>query len=564
MNHARFMKDYTLKHSKVNSKYNKYFLKIIFGCFLFVLLINISTVSAVNVTVSPDGVGTDNSTINDAISHINSISDSDNTIILSEGVYNTSKDRNNNITINGNLKIIGNGSPSKVVIDGGNLGYLFKISSNSNVAFENITFINGNNDYGGAISNFGKLKVNNSIFENNTALYGGAIYSIANTYISLSNFTNNSEAIWISGINNTIISSTILNNQKGIFVNGSAKSTVINYNRILNNTLSGFDLENFGTDTNAELNWWGTNYPTQQQINNQGINFTMEYWYVLQITLNTDTYLKTTVLNFSNDVADIYLAYNLSTNKIISNNPLLLPAFNVTVICPWNNIWNRNIQTWSIAWGTGSRWGLPINEYNTYYSVKAFVDNEYILVEINYTPPNLTSSDIKSNTSILTQLSAKFLTNTGKPIYNKTIEFWVNGIHIGSNKTDANGLAIYHYIFDKEGVFDIQAIFSGDESYSNSTATSQAVISITIPPENNEDNLNETNEEKDHNEETESNEPNDDDNSNNQLKNNINNSPNNNSKINASMASMKKTSIPIVAMLLAILLVGGSLRIKKK
>jgi len=32
---------------------------------------------------------------------------------------------------------------------------------------------------------------------------------------------------------------------------------------------------------------------------------------------------------------DIYLAYNLSTNKQITNNPLLLPIFNVTVICPF-------------------------------------------------------------------------------------------------------------------------------------------------------------------------------------------------------------------------------------
>lgn len=84
-----------------------------------------------------------------------------------------------------------------------------------------------------------------------------------------------------------------------------------------------------------------------------------------------------------------------------------------------------------------------------------YLQIKYILLEINYIPPNLISNDIKSKTDVVTQLSEKFLTRDGEPIYKKTIEFWINGIYIGSNNTDANGLAIYHYIFDKEGIFDI-------------------------------------------------------------------------------------------------------------
>ena len=486
---TKFVDVYKSKYGIFYSKYTKYFIRMLFSCFLIVLLISISTAYAVNVTVSPDGIESNNSTINDAIDYVNSINDLDNIITLQKAVYNTDKDRNNNITINGNLKIIGNGSPSNIIVDGNNLGYLFKISPNSNVIFENITFINGNNDYGGAINNVGRLLVNNSIFENNSAISGGAIYSIANTYISLSNFTNNSEAIWISGIGNTIISSTISNNQKGIFIDGSTISAVINYNRIFNNTSFGFDLENFGINTNADLNWWGTNYPIQEQINNNGTDFNMNYWYVLQITLDDDIYLKSTELNFTKNLDNIYLAYNLSTNKPVNHNPLLLPMFNVIVICPFNNTWNRNIQTFSIGWGNDTRWGLPINEYNTYYSVQAYVDNEYVLVEIIYDYPNIIVSDTKSTTNLATKLSASLLTISGKPIYNKTIEFFINGIIIGSNKTDVNGLAIYHYTFNEEGTFDIQSIFNGDEDYSSSKAESQTFISI-LPSYNNNNNNN--------------------------------------------------------------------------
>lgn len=549
-----FMKDYGLEYSKFNG-FKKHSLKIVFGFFLIGLLINISLVSAVDVTVSPDGVGTDNSTVNDAIDYVNSIGDLDNTITLLKGVYNTSNDRNNNITINGNLKIIGDGSPSEVVVDGKAMGYLFKISEYSNVTFENISFINGNNDYGGAIANFGNLTVINSIFESNNALFGGAIYSNSNTYISLSNFTNNSEAIWISDGNNTIISSTIINNQKGVFVDNSANSTIINYNRIFNNTNSGFDLENFGENTNADLNWWGTNFPSQEQINNRGENFTIDYWYVLQITLNTDNYLKTSTIDFTKDRNNIYLAYSLSTNMITSHNPLLLPMFNVIVICPWNNTWNRNIQTFSIKWGDGTNWGLPINQYNTYYSVQVFTDNEYILVEINYAPPNLISSEIKGITGTETKISTTFLTKTGEPIYNKTIEFWVNGTYIGSNNTDSNGLALYQYIFDKEGNFNIQFIFNEDESYSKLIATTNAIISIPPASENSNDinnNLNELDGKKG-TEKSDNRVSNPKDNSNNQLKNSTDYNNYSNNKVNA---SMKKTNLSILAMLVVVFFGG--------
>lgn len=57
------------------------------------------------------------------------------------------------------------------------------------------------------------------------------------------------------------------------------------------------------------------------------------------------------MLDFSKDIANIYLAYNLFTNNIVKNNPLLFHVFNVKVIYLWNNVLNQNIQTFNVILG---------------------------------------------------------------------------------------------------------------------------------------------------------------------------------------------------------------------
>ncbi|WP_054835360.1 hypothetical protein [Methanobrevibacter arboriphilus] len=103
--------------------------------------------------------------------------------------------------------IRGNGSPDQVIIDARGLGRMFNISGNSNITFENITFINGyiNNGNGGSLYiTAGKTTITNCVFKNNNAstvntsasspayTYGGAIYNTANNLeINNSKFTNN-------------------------------------------------------------------------------------------------------------------------------------------------------------------------------------------------------------------------------------------------------------------------------------------------------------------------------------------------------------------------------------
>jgi len=544
-------RNYSLFNFLSDCKYKSYFSAILISFLIAISLVlltfaTISTGSATEIIVSPNGVGANNSTINDAINHVNLIGDSNNTIILLDGVYNTTNDINNYITINGNLKIIGNSSPDNVIIDGRGIGFLFNIAPNSNVTFENISFINAVGTNGGAIYNEGNLEIINSIFENNQAINGGAIYSTGDTVVNQSKFIKNSEAIFLSGSINKIISSSIMNNDKGIFIDYTATNTVINYNRILNNTNSGYDLENHGDKTDANLNWWGKNYIDSNQVLNDNTNFSLNYWYVLQITLDNNTYLKSIALNFTKDIPDIYLAYNLSTNIPTTHNPAMLPVFNVTVLCPFNNTFVRNIQSFAISWGTGTRWGLPINQYNTYYSVQAFTDNEHVLVEMNYHPPVLKVNNLSTTTDKSTTLSAQFLAKSGQVLINKTIEFWINGVYIGSNKTNSNGIAIYNYKITKEGLSTFSALFQGDNNYSKTeiNATVSVVKGVSIKKTTN-DSFN-----KNNNTNKNNTKGNNKDNKNNNSK---NNKKNNNLKSIDVQANMKKSGNPLIAILIVVL-----------
>ncbi|MDR0913456.1 MAG: hypothetical protein LBM96_12795 [Methanobrevibacter sp.] len=411
-------------------------------------IIFISNVYGSEITVSKDS-NSNFTNINDAINYINGLSDNNNTILLNDGVYNSNSDLNNNITINGFLKIQSS-NKSKTIIDGNSNSYLFKISPNSFVTFENISFINGVNTYGGAIYNEGTAIFINCDFINNQAIYGGAIYFKSlnqnGLIINGSNFTNNLNTIYISGNGGIIISSTIVNNLGGIYIDNESNNIFINYNRILNNSLINiaknyYDIENYGNNTNLNLNWWGVNNPLDENSNmnnngdnnmyntnntntnntntnsnsnnnsnnkniilDYGKNTNITYWYQIQAYLNdSDGNYEIISSNGSRNYIEdngLALVYNFSLNKFVENDPNLLPKFIIKVICPFNNLFNRDRAAKPLSWGSGTNWLLPINKNNQKYVLRAFTDNEYLYYEMNYlasiTENN--GSNLKNNT----------------------------------------------------------------------------------------------------------------------------------------------------------------------
>nr|WP_302578698.1 hypothetical protein [Methanobrevibacter arboriphilus] len=120
---------------------------------------------------------------------------------------------------------------------------------------------------GGAITNWygHNFTIINSIFINNTAeTAGSAIYNEGHDFsIINSTFYNNknSSVIYILGNNTKVQGCDIFNNAEGILIINS-NNTIVNYNRIFNNTNNtGYDLYNFNSKTNANYNWWGSNEP---------------------------------------------------------------------------------------------------------------------------------------------------------------------------------------------------------------------------------------------------------------------------------------------------------------
>ncbi|MBZ9570964.1 Ig-like domain repeat protein [Methanobrevibacter sp. TMH8] len=181
--------------------YIKSFTKIIFSLsVLIILFASLSSIQAVDIVINNDTAGG----INGGIDTIGSESDINNTLTLNPGIYNKTSDINTSINFSGkNILIKGNGSSDQVIIDARGIGRIFNITGNSNITFENITFINGyiNNGNGGALYiTSGTATINNCVFKNNSInssgnpayAYGGAIYNSANNlFVNNSEFTNN-------------------------------------------------------------------------------------------------------------------------------------------------------------------------------------------------------------------------------------------------------------------------------------------------------------------------------------------------------------------------------------
>ncbi|KZX15393.1 Ig-like domain-containing protein [Methanobrevibacter filiformis] len=458
--------------------------------FIFILLITLISISLGGVNASGTEYIND-ATIEGINGAIGDINDYD-TIYLEPGTYFGKN--NTNIIINKTITLIGNTNNStKVIIDGEGTNQLFKVTSSGNLTLINMTLANGFVDgNGGAIYNEGDLAVSNSNFVNNVATnLGGGIFTLGNSSILSSNFTNNTEAIYINGNDNSVLSSNILNNLKGITISNAANGTIINYNRLFNNTALGYDLNNGGNNTNANLNWWGANSIASNQIKNTGENFDNQYWFVLQLSSNDKNYHVNTT-EYYTKLTTYTLTYNISTNLPTAYDRLKLALFNVTVICPFNNVWSRYSNditpqkgSFQLANMTASKYNLdyhmPFGDFNVngtnVFTMKAFVDNEYLVLNLNYISSNLSVGYSDNNSGETVELIANLTTVSGTPIYNKYVEFWIENVYVGTNKTDQFGIARLQYKPTINGSFNVKAIFEEDGSYGESDDSTLVVLS---------------------------------------------------------------------------------------
>lgn len=168
-------------------------------------------------------------------------------IILNPGEY-----KQWGTTISKNITIIGNGAPEKIIINGMDNNYLFKITNGATVKFYNLTLKNGhNNGYGGTIYvENSNAYVINCRFKSNFAFEsGGAIASAGSEthynylHVENSTFTGNyadhdGGAISTHWGNTVIHNSTFIDNSAyrngGAVKNGDSSTTKI-YNSLFKN-----------------------------------------------------------------------------------------------------------------------------------------------------------------------------------------------------------------------------------------------------------------------------------------------------------------------------------------
>ncbi|MGL6298571.1 MAG: hypothetical protein ACRC1M_05320 [Methanobacteriaceae archaeon] len=98
-----------------------------------------------------------------------------------------------------------------------------------------------------------------------------------------------------------------------------------------------------------------------------------------------------------------------------------------------------------------------------------------IVINDNPTPQKQTTSIImnsfKGSYNKIVILSVKLFSG-GKTFSSKFVDFFVNGVWVGRNKTNSQGLAIFNYKVVKTGNLNVKSTFSEDNNYTGSSKTS--------------------------------------------------------------------------------------------
>ena len=246
----------------------------------------------------------------------------------------------------------------------------------------------------------------------------------------------------------------------------AASNTSLHFNRILNNGPIDVAAAS-GVTVQAENNWWGSNSSPASRLS-AGVNYSP--WIMLQIFANPGIihYLDT-----SNILAD------LTWNTFDGVTPNAQPAGGhipdetpVTFGTTMGNINPENTQTTSgtaDSTFTGTEVGTA--------TVSAQVDNEIqtTQVEVQKADTDITVDPATGVYLGSTALSATLLNEYGDPVDGVQVDFYVDGVFIGSDTTDGSGYAEVTYspitVNPAGNPHTIYAEFAGNDYYNPSSGT---------------------------------------------------------------------------------------------
>ena len=411
------------------------------------------------------------------------------------------------------------------------------IGNDGSTTLSNCTFRNNvAKYYGGAIYNDVSVTLTNCTFYNNSAYFGAAIHTMGNDVVSNSNFIENygSAAIYIDTGDVSIIACNIFNNSEGIFINSRVVNVVINYNRIFNNSNgTGYNLNNEGNDINANFNWWGDNRdPLSYCILNIG-TLVLDNYFLVNVINNTSIALG--------GVADFNYSFYLNTTDFYDLN--LLTYFDTDVFTnvtgfydSFDAIFNKTEV-------------VKVNVAGQFINYEFVIDNQVFTFSLYSVPLNVTINGSVPKSEVGNTVNVTFIfKDQFDVLINGTTEIFLNEKSLG-NFTVVNGIVVIPIMISQNDNV-IEAVFSQQTIYNPASITLsfKADNGITSPfvggVNDSTDNINN------------SDDRNNVDNMNNTDDRNNTDNLNETNKTNTNpvvVATMKKTGMPIVGLLLTLL-----------
>ena len=471
------------------------------GILVFALVLVFSTQATFAVDVN----------INDAMSGgINgalAIANDADTIILASGTYNKTNE-DNNITINKNVTIRGDGPPGSVIIDGRNQTKIFTISPNLNVTFINITFTNGNQEYvdngttnqGGAIYAVDTmLNFINCTFTNNTATnYGGAICAIRTSLSVIdANFMNNSVTLCSNGtgsntiyygggaiyiVNGTLSVSTsnFTNNTaacRGGAVYGDNSLVDVNESYFVNNSATNLVNSTYGGaiyNTGANFNVTNSNFTGNYALRN-GSSTVSSYGGAIY---NTGANFSVANSNFTENYASSTSSSGLSTSgggaiyNAGDNFSVVNSNFTENYASSINSSFSSSAGAGGAIYNTGANFSVANSNFTGNYAL--CVGSTYIgsyggAIYNNGADFSVTNSYFTGNYALCN--GSNNVTSSGGAIYNTGTNSSVINSYFTGNEVHSNGSNLNSYggaIRNTGADFSVvNSNFAGNEVHSN-------------------------------------------------------------------------------------------------
>ncbi|WP_157077604.1 Ig-like domain-containing protein, partial [Methanobrevibacter curvatus] len=226
------------------------------------------------------------------------------------------------------------------------------------------------------------------------------------------------------------------------------------FNRFFNNNETPADVNGtIWTNTsqfanvNINSNWWGNNTPTTTGVSPSN-------WIVLNVSGTPGN------VTLSNRTAYVYYYLRLfDGSSLYPFTETNLNEFNGTVndvvlASGYDYLFDASkshyvgIAFTPYGWVNGT---FEVDWWRSTFNVSTISD------------PNITSPNVSGKYKNVTVLNATITDSAGYVLSNLTVNFYINGVLVGSNVTDVNGFAFYVYTATSAGNFTYVAEYSGND-----------------------------------------------------------------------------------------------------